>query len=144
MPKQKTREDLLDRNRELEAETETLQDQVDSIADIIEGEEKDEDEGGSRASLRCRLAEGRSHRPGASVSVKVGAAAVGAPDLCLLRKRPIHAEGLPHLCKLAYGFSVPIDHPSTVASPAHTIRAFRATEPSPTCPSCNTEEAPRG
>jgi hypothetical protein len=29
----------------LEAENETLQDQVDSIADIIEGEEEDDDEG---------------------------------------------------------------------------------------------------
>ena len=58
MPRQKTREELQDRIDELEAENETLQDQVDSIADIIEGEEEDEDEGKTRASLRCRLAEG--------------------------------------------------------------------------------------
>jgi len=45
MPRQKTREELLDRIDELEAENETLHDQVDSIADIIEGEGKDEDEG---------------------------------------------------------------------------------------------------
>jgi hypothetical protein len=45
MPRQKTKEELLDRIDELEAENETLQDQVDSIADIIEGEEEDEDEG---------------------------------------------------------------------------------------------------
>jgi len=44
MPRQKTREELEDRIDELEAENETQQDQVDSIADIIEGEE-DEDEG---------------------------------------------------------------------------------------------------
>ena len=43
MPRQKTREELLDRIDELEAENETLQDQVDSIADIIEGEEEDDD-----------------------------------------------------------------------------------------------------
>jgi cell division protein FtsB len=43
MPRQKTREELEDRIDELEAENETLQDQVDSIADIIEGED-DEDE----------------------------------------------------------------------------------------------------
>jgi hypothetical protein len=43
MPKQKTREELQDRTDELEAENETLQDQVDSIADIIEGEEEDDD-----------------------------------------------------------------------------------------------------
>ena len=43
MPRQKTREEWLDRIDELEAENETLQDQVDSIADIIEGEEEDED-----------------------------------------------------------------------------------------------------
>ena len=41
MPRQKTREELLDRIDELEAENETLQDQVDSIADIVEGEEED-------------------------------------------------------------------------------------------------------
>jgi len=47
MPREKTREELLDRIDELEAENETLHDQVDSIADIIEGEgEEDEDEGG--------------------------------------------------------------------------------------------------
>jgi hypothetical protein len=45
MPRQKTREELLDRIDELEAENETLQDQVDSIADIIEGEEEEDDEG---------------------------------------------------------------------------------------------------
>ena len=45
MPRQKTREELLDRIDELVAENETLQDQVDSIADIIEGEEEDDDEG---------------------------------------------------------------------------------------------------
>lgn len=44
MPRQKTKEELLDRIDELEAENETLQDQVDSIAEIIEPEE-DEDEG---------------------------------------------------------------------------------------------------
>ena len=42
MPRQKTKEELLDRIDELEAENETLQDQVDSIADIIEGEEENE------------------------------------------------------------------------------------------------------
>jgi hypothetical protein len=41
MPRQKTREELLDEIDELEAENETLQDQVDSIADIIEGEDED-------------------------------------------------------------------------------------------------------
>ena len=45
MPKQKTREEFLDRIDELESENEVLQDQVDSIADIIEGEEEDEDDG---------------------------------------------------------------------------------------------------
>ena len=45
MPRQKTKEELQDRIDELEAENETLQDQVDSIADIIEGEEEDDDEG---------------------------------------------------------------------------------------------------
>jgi chaperonin cofactor prefoldin len=45
MPRQKTREELEDRIEELEVDNETLQDQVDSIADIIEGEEEDEDEG---------------------------------------------------------------------------------------------------
>jgi hypothetical protein len=45
MPRQKTREELLDRIDELEAENETLQDQVDSIADIIGGEDEDDDEG---------------------------------------------------------------------------------------------------
>jgi hypothetical protein len=44
MPRQKTREELLDRIDELEAENETLQDQVDSIADIIEPEEDDDPE----------------------------------------------------------------------------------------------------
>ena len=39
MPRQKTREELEDRIDELEAENETLQDQVDSIADIIEPED---------------------------------------------------------------------------------------------------------
>lgn len=43
MPRQRTREELLDRIDELEAENETLQDQVDSIADIIEGEEEDDE-----------------------------------------------------------------------------------------------------
>jgi len=45
MPRQKTRKELEDRIDELEAENETLQDQVDSIADIIEGEEEEDDEG---------------------------------------------------------------------------------------------------
>ena len=45
MPRQKTREELLDRIDELESENEVLQDQVDSIADIIEGEEEEDDEG---------------------------------------------------------------------------------------------------
>ena len=45
MPRQKTREELLDRIDELEAENETLHDQVDSIAHIIEGEGENEDEG---------------------------------------------------------------------------------------------------
>ena len=44
MPRQKTKEELLDRIDELEAENETLQDQVDSIAEILEPEE-DDDEG---------------------------------------------------------------------------------------------------
>ena len=44
MPRQKTREELLDRIDELEAENETLQDQVDAIADIIEPEDDDEGE----------------------------------------------------------------------------------------------------
>jgi len=44
MPRQKTREELLDRIDELEAENETLQDQVDSIQDIIEPEDDDEGE----------------------------------------------------------------------------------------------------
>ena len=44
MPRQKTREELLDRIDELEAENEMLQDQVDSIADIVEGEEEEEDD----------------------------------------------------------------------------------------------------
>ena len=39
MPGQKTRKELEDRIDELEAENETLRDQVDSIADIIEAEE---------------------------------------------------------------------------------------------------------
>jgi len=43
MPRQKTREELKDRIDELEAENETLQDQVDSIADIIEGEDEDDE-----------------------------------------------------------------------------------------------------
>jgi hypothetical protein len=43
MPRQKTKEELQDRIDELESENEILQDQVDSIADIIEGEEEDED-----------------------------------------------------------------------------------------------------
>jgi chaperonin cofactor prefoldin len=42
MPRQKTREELEDRIDELEAENETLQDQVDSIADIIEGKDEDD------------------------------------------------------------------------------------------------------
>jgi hypothetical protein len=46
MPKQKTREELQDRIDELEAENETLQDQVDSIAEIIEGEEDDDSDSG--------------------------------------------------------------------------------------------------
>ena len=45
MPRQKTREELLDRIDEFEVENEILQDQVDSISDIIEGEEDDDDEG---------------------------------------------------------------------------------------------------
>jgi hypothetical protein len=44
MPRQKTREELEDRVDELESENEILQDQVDSIADIIEGEEDDDPE----------------------------------------------------------------------------------------------------
>lgn len=41
-----TKEELEDRIDELEAENEVLQDQVDAIADIIEGEdEEDDDEG---------------------------------------------------------------------------------------------------
>jgi len=44
MPRQKTKEELEDRIDELEAENEGLQDQVDSIADIIEGEDDDEGE----------------------------------------------------------------------------------------------------
>jgi hypothetical protein len=44
MPRQKTREELLDRIDELEAENETLQDQIDSIQDIIEPEDDDEGE----------------------------------------------------------------------------------------------------
>ena len=43
MPRQKTKEELEDRIDELEAENETLQDQVDSIADIIEGEDEDDE-----------------------------------------------------------------------------------------------------
>jgi hypothetical protein len=42
MPRQKTREELLDRIDELEAENETLQDQIDSIQDIIAGEDEGE------------------------------------------------------------------------------------------------------
>ena len=38
MPRQKTHEELLDRIDELEAKNEVLQDQVDAITDIIEGE----------------------------------------------------------------------------------------------------------
>jgi hypothetical protein len=45
MPRQKTREELLDQIDELEAENETLQDQIDSIQDIIEPEDDDEGEG---------------------------------------------------------------------------------------------------
>ena len=44
MPRQKTREELLDQIDELEAENETLQDQIDSIQEIIEPEDKDEGE----------------------------------------------------------------------------------------------------
>jgi hypothetical protein len=43
MPRQKTREELLDQIDELEAENETLQDQVDSIAEIIEPEDEDDE-----------------------------------------------------------------------------------------------------
>jgi hypothetical protein len=43
MPRQKTREELLDRIDELESENEVLQDQVDSIAEIIEPEEEDDE-----------------------------------------------------------------------------------------------------
>jgi hypothetical protein len=55
MPRQKTREEWLDRIDELEAENETLQDQVDSIADIIERRKKTTRLSNS-ASLRCGLA----------------------------------------------------------------------------------------
>ncbi len=44
MPRQKTREELLDQIDELEAENETLQDQIDSIQEIIEPEDDDEGE----------------------------------------------------------------------------------------------------
>jgi len=44
MPRQKTKEELEDRIDELEAENETLQDQIDSIQDIVEPED---DEGSS-------------------------------------------------------------------------------------------------
>ena len=44
MRRQKTKEELEDRIDELESENEVLQDQVDSIADIIEPEEDDEGE----------------------------------------------------------------------------------------------------
>jgi ribosomal protein L29 len=44
MLRQKTREELEDRIDELEAENETLQEQADAIADIIEGEEEDDPE----------------------------------------------------------------------------------------------------
>jgi hypothetical protein len=44
MPRQKTRQELEDRIDELEAENETLQDQVDSIAEIIEPEGDDEED----------------------------------------------------------------------------------------------------
>lgn len=43
MPRQKTREELLDQIDELEAENETLQDQIGSIAEIIEPEEEDDE-----------------------------------------------------------------------------------------------------
>jgi len=45
MPRQKTREKLLDRIDELESENEVLQDQVNSIAEIIEPEEDEDDKG---------------------------------------------------------------------------------------------------
>jgi hypothetical protein len=45
MPRQKTKVELEDRIDELEAENGTLQDRIDSIQDIIEGEEEDDDEG---------------------------------------------------------------------------------------------------
>jgi chaperonin cofactor prefoldin len=45
-PRQKTKEELEDRIDALEAENETLQDQIDSIQDIIEPEE-DDDQGSS-------------------------------------------------------------------------------------------------
>ena len=44
MPRQKTREELLDQIDELEAENETLQDQIDSIQENIEPEDDDEGE----------------------------------------------------------------------------------------------------
>lgn len=43
MPREST-EDLKDRIEELEAENEALQDQVDSIAEIVSGEEDEEGE----------------------------------------------------------------------------------------------------
>jgi len=44
MPRQESVEKLKDRIEELEAENEALQDQVDSIADIVSGEEEEEDD----------------------------------------------------------------------------------------------------
>ena len=44
-PSKRQEKKFLDRIDELEAENETLQDQVDSIADMIEAEEEHDDEG---------------------------------------------------------------------------------------------------
>jgi hypothetical protein len=55
---------LNDRIDELESENDALQDQIDSISDIISGEDEDHEGGKTDASLRLRLASGNkpSHR----------------------------------------------------------------------------------